>query len=200
MKERPILFSAPMVRAILEGRKTQTRRVVKLYDGNHADKAGCFRRALPGERGEWVQYCAAGAWTEVRCPYGAPGDRLWLRETWRPFYTDSAIYLADAGTHRLNASSEAEAKRMWPGWKPSIHMPRRHSRIDLEVTGVRVERLQDISEADAFAEGATREPITERSLFSARLMFQTLWGDINGVESWNANPRVWVVEFKRVTP
>ena len=207
MKERPILFSAPMVRAILDGKKTQTRRVVKLYDGNHANKAGCFRRALPGERGEWVQYCAAGAWTEVRCPYGAPGDRLWVRETWRPFYTDGAIYLADAGTHRLNAASEAEAKRMWPGWKPSIHMPRRHSRLELEVTGVRVERLKDITEKDAAAEGADEVGVetgaidasgNPREVGSYAAGFAELWASINGTDSWAANPWVWVVEFKRI--
>lgn len=206
MKERPILFSAPMVRVILEGRKTQTRRVVKqqpvggttLVEWNTTEKmfvpwnwhtggypSGGYRTGKP-----------------FACKYGVPGDRLWVRETYRQFYTDGAIYLADAGTHRLNASSEAEAKRMWPGWKPSIHMPRKYSRIDLEVTGVRVERLQVISEADAKAEGVIRNewswddgesPTTDRD------GFECVWVAINGRDSWDANPWVWVVEFKRST-
>lgn len=146
MKERPILFSAPMVRAILDGRKTQTRRICKAQPP--AD-------ALWGSNGAewmWLEDRDDVADRVIRCPYGVVGDRLWVRETWAPdprapMVDGVAVYRAtDAVT--LSAHG-ARVER----WYPSIHMPRWASRIALEVTGVRVERLNDISEADALAEG-----------------------------------------------
>ena len=187
MKERPILFSAPMVRAILSGAKTQTRRVVK---DKHDVAALDF-----GER--------------VRCPYGAPGDRLWVRATWRPDFMRPSQRRA---FYRADVVEEAVTK----AWRPSIHMPRWASRITLEVTGVRVERLHDITPSDAIAEGVERgpEPLEYmagtagwkdyerpgRCEANPASSFASLWRSINGAKSWAANPWVWVVEFKRVTP
>lgn len=194
MVERPMLFSAPMVRAILSGAKTQTRRVVK---PRKCPDFGCELAPceIAGEKGEDLHRL---------CPYGQPGDRLWVREAWldmaRPGYKPVYAYRAE-----LNSGEGFDVP---PGvrWRPSIHMPRAASRITLEITGVRVERLQAISEADAIAEGVpnqTRlighsaktgcawgppEPIAE---------YCTLWESINGPDSWAANPWVWVVEFKR---
>lgn len=182
MKERPILFSAPMVRALLDGSKTQTRRVFKAKNGG----VWPHKNDLPGMR----QILR-------NCPYGQPGDRLWVRETWA------------YGTHAM-ASKDPEAEGPWvyaadnmqahgrlcDRWSPSIHMFRTASRITLEITGVRVERLHDISEADAVAEGVgirCHSPM-------AVLEYSMLWESINGPGSWEANPWVWVVEFKRVAP
>ena len=210
MNERPILFSAPMVRAILEGRKTQTRRVVKdiIWD---AYEGPCRVRLTPEDlKGDDVRndFHDGG----IRCPYGAPGDRLWVRETWycddyrvqqgpylKPDDMDieearedgTLIYRASSGDHPYEAEQ--------PIWSPSIHMPRWASRIDLEVTGVRVERLQDISEADAEAEGCQNSLHLHGGRF-ANENFRWLWESINGDGSWDANPWVWVVEFRGIRP
>ena len=188
MKERPILFSGPMVRAILEGRKTQTRRIVKVRGGlEYIGPKGCEHE--PDSWG-YPHPCDDGYLTladGIKCPYGKPGDRLWVRETWAPAEWPPtgppAVYRADEG---MFASQ----------WKPSIHMPRAVSRITLEVVSVRVERLQDISEEDALAEGIT---LVERGT-SPVDQFNKLWESINGPGSWEANPWVWVVEFKRIEP
>jgi hypothetical protein len=190
MTSRPILMSAPMVRAILAGNKTQTRRVVKYAAPDLIDEDGWPLRDMSAD--------GAG---EVRsaCPYGQPGDRLWVRETWGEFRREPGrpIYRADDPL-ALGSSNP---------WKPSIHMPRCYSRITLEITGVRVERLQDISEADAKAEGApcVDEVSGHEVLFpqhskagTYRLGYRALWEQINGPGSWDANPWVWVVCFKRV--
>lgn len=198
MKERPILFSAPMVRAILEDTKTQTRRIVKPQPPAGTLSVSTWHHPDEDEKGPhfWPfgEDEILPGWS-IPCPYARKmGDQLWVRETWRPFYTDSAIYLADAGTHRLNAPTEAAAKASWPGWKPSIHMPRRHSRISLEVTTVRVEKLVSISVYDAVNEGWSKAcPDTPGVWYSK------LWEEINGPGSWAANPWVWVIEFKKVT-
>lgn len=198
MKERPILFSGPMVRAILAGTKTQTRRVVK---ERHIDAAPPVH---------FFQYL------RENCPYGQPGDRLWVRESWR------TVAEADNTAPRdLNAAYrywyEADAPHQigFGKLRPSIHMPRAASRILLEITAVRVERLHNISEADAQADGVERvvvgsgwrrycDPDSEEvgvpPCGDARRSFRSLWKYINGAESWNANPWVWVVEFKRVRP
>lgn len=190
MKERPILFSAPMVRAILAGNKTQTRRVVKdvgLY---------AIEPSIHGHETSRRELAALAS----RCPYGQPGDRLWVRETFCPDWSDKPIYKADGGS----AMSAGYAKE--PRWRPSIHMPRCASRLTLEITGIRVERLQDISEADARAEGArcADEATGREVLFpsssncgSYRLHYRDIWDQINGPGSWEANPWVWVVEFRR---
>lgn len=181
MKERPILFSAPMVRALLAGTKTQTRRVCKLE----------VRSGMPEPEMLSLLRC---------CPYGKPGDRLWVRETWNRFDGwEGYFYAADDHSFGIGADDDPDhipehALR----WKPSIHMPRAASRITLEVTGVRVERLQEISEADAKAEGAAMHNSPAAMLTGYRTGYRLLWDSINGPGSWDANSWVWVVEFRRV--
>ena len=215
IKERPILFSAPMVRAILEGRKTVTRREVK----------GSGLVWLDNFLAEYV----ANPENNL-CPYGNSGDRLWVRETWYcdHFEVQKGPYLRPDDMHDLDQSREdgelvyaadglAPYEQEQPTWKPSIHMPRWASRILLEITDVRVERLQDISEKQARAEGivgvAFRPddgwPICAGYMVgpddemtglqtTAAKAFAGLWDSVGG--DWSANPWVWVVEFKRVTP
>lgn len=201
MKERPILFSGPMVRALLDGRKTQTRRVCKVRDqrdtslgagafhgGAHNPKYWAFRpwnafELLQGNGDPLPDYA-------LRCPYGAPGDRLWVKETfgWVKGNGRRTVFRADGDPVRDDGSTIEGMK-----WKPSIFMPRHESRLTIEVTEVRVERVQDISEADAIAEGCA-----ECGWDTARDEFAGLWESINGAESWTANPWVWVVSFKAV--
>lgn len=178
MKERPILFSGAMVRALLDGTKTQTRRMVKPQP-----------RILAGELLCWKDDALTDDQMAELCPYGQPGDRLWVREAWMDLRgVDGAVgpcmYRATFG----NAPDGGK-------WRPSIHMPRWASRITLEVTGMRVERLQDISEADARAEGVSRAQCPD---WHATTDFRAIWESINGPGSWDANPWVWVVEFKRL--
>ena len=193
--DRPILFSAPMVRALLAGTKTQTRRVVKPRKDRDM---GC--ELAPSELAGEVN----GG--EFRNAYCAPGDRLWVRETWRDagnawHYAADGMLLPKQRDRDLQAFLAARAPLTWESytWKPSIHMPRAASRITLEVTGVRVERLQDISEADAQAEGC--EPMHLDDLGQTwrtyKRGYQALWEQINGPGSWDANPWVWCVEFRR---
>ena len=203
MKERPIIFSAPMVRAILAGTQTQTRRVVK---PEPVASVSSIYRPFAHEPNNWQGYAHNVGFVRWygRCPYGQPGDRLWVREAWAPHpQAPETIF--------YRATVEAEPGfPVWSGpWKPSSHMPRFASRITLEITSVRVERLQDISEADAAAEGVT--PKWEPG-FSGRLMealggfsfrpaasaYADLWESLHGPGSWDANPWVWVVEFKRI--
>jgi hypothetical protein len=194
MKERPILFSAPMVRAILDGRKTQTRRVCKVQPVVRPDLSPSGLLAWLVDAGTYMFGDKPMPEFVNRCPYGRPGDHLWVREAFvfclddkfGPI-PDSVIYRADEG----NAD--------WShGWKPSIHMPRCASRILLEITSVRVERLNDISEADARAEGYAEIPGSANQMAPAA-WFEGLWESINGPGSWNDNPWVWVVEFRRVS-
>lgn len=241
MRERPILFSAPMVRAILDGRKTQTRRVVKNHvysNGFHFDgrEILCHSDYLPPsamlmdvKRGK-LQYAISNleGW-EAESPYGISGDRLWVRETWGigsrpdPWGGYEGIeYRADVEwtepdehlpCHKVETPDGVCLSDYRSGWKPSIHMPRWACRLKLEITGVRVERLRDISEADARSEGADGlqwdgEP-GHADLIDWPLMehanpyrngFALLWESINGDGAWASNPWVWVVEFKRVSP
>jgi hypothetical protein len=171
IKERPILFSAPMVRAILDGRKTMTLRLMvdveAFLAGDDETVAGCF------------------------CPYGQPGDRLWVRET----FMIHGGEIAFAATDQPLVGCDK--------WKPSIFMPRLASRITLEVVAVRVERLQDITEHDAELEGAAMREHFEKAkhghpLQPHKTAFAWLWNKINGRDSWAANPWVWVVEFARL--
>lgn len=220
MKERPILFSSPMVRAILAGTKTQTRRVLPTMET-------LGRVEYPGKRDRkgyshvnWLDTAAGIAAAIAECRYGQPGDRLWVRETWMPDaprngeWNDTAFY--GCGMSPLSDIPECYRKP-WHclyrathdgcemvGWKPSIHMPRWASRITLEVTGVRVERLQDISEADCQAEGIESYALNGRqptdgngSLHLPAGYYRYLWESINGPGSWEANPWVWVVEFRK---
>lgn len=200
MKERPILFSAPMVRAILEGKKTQTRRrVVGQRDME-------FDPADPHFGPYWLSYAAEaeGEDAKVRCPYGKPGDRLWVREAWAVQHEYDAFAPSEIGASarwHYAATEDLGGLRR----RPSIFLPRRGSRITLEITDVRVERLQQISEDDAIAEGVTPTmPIYgDCGGFEhqgGRDAFWRLWESIHGPDSWNANPWVWVMEFRRVGP
>lgn len=225
MSENPILFSASMVRAILDGTKTQTRRIVKPqpepHDPNDRMKnyAGCApARECYGPRlhGRFGAYFG---WNFILSPYGKPGDRLWVKETWRTWR--SLDHLSPKGI-APGAAIQYEADQWNQGFglqdsgriRQSIFMPRWASRIELEIVSVRVERLQDISEEDAIAESsyldrcsclprkADKSPID--SMFQQHWChihgqeFRHLWKSINGEESWAANPWVWVVEFKRI--
>lgn len=192
MKERPILFNAPMVRAILSGAKTQTRRICKFKDASGAD---------------FSTYSHEPMAALVRmCPYGRPGDRFWVRESFRQAYektnfSNGIVFRADA----LKACGMEEYSD-WYKWKPSIHMPRCFSRIALEITEVNVERLQDISESDAIAEGCAAsgwtpsysnpDNATGADSKSAKDEYAELWESINDVGSWRVNPWVWVISFK----
>jgi hypothetical protein len=204
MKEHPILFSAPMVRAILNGRKTQTRRVVKPHD-----KGWTYSIVDDSEDGiQWL-YDAdeAGDWHRCSCPHGKPGDKLWVRET--HLITSSKVeYRAD-----YHQEIEAEDRGRGLRWRPSIFMPRCASRITLEITDVRVERLREISEADAQAEGVivTKSHVQCAREFDelrpdlptispAQQAYCELWESINGAKhSWASDPWVWVLTFKRLS-
>ena len=192
MKERPILFSAPMVRAILEGKKTQTRRVWK-QPTSLCMKDDCLYATEHDARQSFNPI----ARDEIVCPYGQRGDRLWVRETWQYSWAPEDADLKDCYIYKADFPEYKATP-----WRPSIHMPRAASRLTLEVMGVRVERLQDISEDDASAEGCPL-PMRQRKQYvdrddTAYGWFRQLWKVINGVESWDQNPWVWVVEFKKV--
>lgn len=232
MKERPILFNGEMVRAILEGRKTMTRRIIKpqptkedyklmrnIESSNKKDKDLFFW-------GKFENYRLVGRdHVHFKCPFGEIGDRLWVRETW--LYDtfmegeesddipqkNRVIYRATNPNYPMTVGS-------WK-WKPSIFMPRRASRITLEITNIRVERLNDISEEDAISEGIVginvpsggddyydywrnyaipqnREDLFPWFISKPIQSFKSLWESINGKDSWEQNPFVWVIEFKKV--
>lgn len=206
MKERGIIFKAEMVRATLDGSKTQSRRIVK----GEAEFIDCLTGDCPHEK---QRECDAAIAAE--CPYGVAGDRLWVRETlkrvgkWMFYAADGTA--VQVGNH--------DCKWEWQRAKlPSIHMPRWASRITLEITGVRVERVQDISEEDAWAEGCKRGLPTDNGGYfpaeelddandprssatgwdCARDWYGDLWDSINGKGAWDANPWVWVLKFKKL--
>ncbi|AOI89006.1 hypothetical protein [Burkholderia pseudomultivorans] len=214
MTERPILFSGPMVRAILEGRKTQTRRVFKMPTGLGWYVSGTARGEETGDLCdlEGPGWCSID---ELACPHGSVGDRLWVRETtydverngWvGPVYVES-----DEGAHAAawgwGESDDPDYIEPYELRKrPAIHMPRSMARITLEITGVRAERLQSISEPDARAEGVT---IVDHHLRGYRAdayrppsirAFHELWDSLNATRGhgWDTNPWVWVIEFKRI--
>lgn len=213
-KERPILFSGPMVRAILDGRKTQTRRVMRT---NHVGYSAFYRwDGEPYRRAMMRCTNESAPGTSVFCEdnrFGVPDDRLWVRETFATAVPGCERGLAYRADHR-DPRGDGPAHPM--RWRPSIHMPRWASRITLEIVDVRVERLHDITEEDARAEGvdwARPEPFGERwgddredprevgygSGSFALDNFRRLWSSINGAESWAANPWVWRIEFRRLT-
>jgi hypothetical protein len=208
--DRPILFSGEMVRAILEGRKTQTRRVIKkTVDFTSQDKLPknwiWAKHMLPDEDAEFIGVPV--------CPYGIPGDRLWVRETWQVEYrgdsTDgSTAYVVTYKADKSKNWLRVDEKEYWKYhklfdknsvWHPSIFLPRLASRILLEVVSIRVEMVQDISLTDINAEGT---PFTlhrdKRPYGSRREHFQRLWDSINSNHQWFRNPWVWVIEFKRI--
>ena len=201
MKEHPILFNGEMVRAVLGGRKTQTRRVIlpqptkqdgKTWLALIGDNAYMYSGQKPN--GEFWQMPI------FKCPYGQPGDRLWVRETWREV---GSAMMSDDSIPKLKCDVRYCADDPLDGpWRPSIHMPRWASRITLEVVAVRVERVQDITEADARAEGVTLrydDPNrVDRRCPKYAEAFHTLWDSINASRGygWDANPFVWVVEFQ----
>lgn len=194
-----------MVRAVISGAKTQTRRIA-------STRQCVLGEEFPGPRGSdgfsraYLMHRASDrAGMLALCPYGQPGDRLWVREAWRT--------VADAD--RLPPRNLTTAHRIWheadephqPGagkYRPPMFMPRWASRVTLALTGVRIERLQDISEADAMAEGSRSwaleqdTPVKDIAAGETRLIFRQLWEQINGPDSWDANPWVWVVEFRRL--
>lgn len=287
MKKRPILFSAPMVRALLDGSKTQTRRIVKwsgpkgfphFFDAAFVDSpAGVNRLCVPYHHPDDQDSADGNPSHRHYCPYGDPGDRLWVRESFaiemmlRSERSASVLFKADGAFYRAySADKRHHVSAFRDSWvlqgrdkghcfapskfKPSIHMPRWASRITLEITGVRIERLQDISEADAAAEGVDFGPdkrhawgqnkkwlaghcrdcegwnpaakqktaacgyfhgdetdvrdhrgagcstsfVLRKSSEPKKFQFEFLWTEINGASSWDANPWVWVLEFKRV--
>ena len=211
MKERPILFSAPMVRAILGGHKTMTRRVAI---PRHDDRTPCEHWSGGYCEPEAImsRHCEHGS--EGRpCPYGCPGDRLWVKETWKPhcegpisdefplgtcvkYRADGAMVKPTAWTNEQGAWCEAREES--EQWRSPLHMPRWASRITLEVTGVRVERVQDISESDARCEGI--DAYVKDGF--ARAEFVCLWNSINEKRGfgWDVNPWVWVIEFRKTLP
>ncbi|WP_236237823.1 hypothetical protein [Pseudomonas faucium] len=253
-KERPILFSGPMVLAIVAGRKTVTRREIKPRMRSadtqfelHQQPDGSWR---PLHTFDESCMDAQGTEHPIVCPYGRTGDRLWVRETWLEDPEDDGTWaytqhmgckgspLSDI-PKRFQKPEHCIFRASWEGpdmlWRPSIHMPRWASRILLEVTDVRVERLQDINDEQAQAEGMvytdfglqerpgrasidggkTFHPLKpqqapgwhagdathpDQCLDRARWAFANLWEKINGENSWDANPWVWVVEFKRIEP
>lgn len=226
MKQRPILFSTPMVQAILEGRKTQTRRVVKPQPPvENIDEEPCIDYDRGVEKGSMENPVIYAEWAEwqdefvnnttepieshcVYSPFGKEGDVLWVRETFRPKGHSFPI-----GEHfEYKATAEADGNPTDEPWKPSIFMPKDAARIWLRIANVRVERLQDISEEDAIAEGVDElfdSSVEERwknyglepynkPLNDPASSFMTLWWRINGIDSWELNPWVWVIEFERI--
>lgn len=209
MTERPILFSAPMVRAILDGRKSQTRRAVKPVPPAHMPWNAGLRenRSLQPDSWVWATDSSGCWWPHARgmpCPYGTVGDRLWVRET---YTTGNGVVHA----HRINYRADDEWKPPGATWRSPRFMPRTASRITLEITGVRVERVQDISRDDAIAEGLIRKEGVletwwqnglerEGTFLSPVECYRELWDSINGKRApWASNPWVWVISFRRVT-
>ncbi|AOP43694.1 morphogenetic protein [Edwardsiella piscicida] len=209
MKDLPIIFNDEMVRAILSGTKTMTRRPVK-------DRClELFEVAASVGECHSLQFCdiadeRSQPYYREFCPFGAVGDRLWVREAYQgPLfdYEQMEAYLEDNSKfekqeyceYRADGGSRPEYydgdDNLRHGWRPSIHMPRWASRITLEITDVRVERLQDITEGDARSEGVT---LSNPRILSHRDEFRQLWGDIYGCDGWRSNPWVWVIAFKRV--
>ncbi|WP_164052519.1 hypothetical protein [Serratia marcescens] len=215
MKERPVIFNGDMVRAIINGRKTQTRRVIA-----NVIPDNCIPLQKPTKTKDGIYTHVMDAPGHGLCPFGKVGDRLWVRETWADVNHDghpAIAYRADGGLRAIGEDDGEEEdpnlEKYWfaqwyadlisgaeGNWRPSIHMPRWASRITLEITAVRVERLNDISHEDAKAEGCCYGRgggIPDFAVTPAD-HFPTLWASIYGEESWGANPWVWVIEFRRL--
>lgn len=227
-KEHPILFSRPMVRALRDGSKTQTRRGCKPQPIADARFVGGHH--LPAtKRNPGQEISVEAPYVHIACPYGQPGDRLAVRETfyawghWTKRYSEKKRReewhfvdetMGTGKAYRYEADEKLPRRKRElheVGWwkRPAIFMPQTASRITLEITSVRVERLQDISEADAIAEGCTQNhngyywggphPVSGlKQLATAKGAYQDLWESINGPDSWAANPWVWAIEFRRL--
>lgn len=200
MKERLIPFKTPMVRALLDGTKTQTRRIVKPRPPAVVQSV---YRPFPAEPNNWQGYGDGLIHWYGSCPYGAPGDRLYVKEAWRvPSMFDTL-----PGSAFTSAQIWYEADDGYKGagrYRHARFMPRWAMRITLDITDVRVERLQEISTEDAIAEGVDVHPDHHRkprtSIYSPVQAYRDLWEQINGPDSWAANPWVWVVSFRRIAP
>ncbi|SAL01576.1 hypothetical protein AWB80_08157 [Caballeronia pedi] len=232
MKETPILFSSEMVHAILSGKKTQTRRMVvpgRGYQSTWLDVETINSsprlytcHTNPDRRfGAQMEHPRGGPLGWVASPFGQPGDRLWVRETWQhsnhplgPFDEDCTVfYRADYLDDPHGPDGEKSPEGKYRTWRPPIHMPRAAARITLDITAIRVERLQDIDDADALDEGASYRPAPNELSHggwthdgwyvhdSARESFRTLWNGLNAARGcgWDVNPWVWVIEFARKT-
>ncbi|MDP0955794.1 hypothetical protein Q6315_12315 [Klebsiella pneumoniae] len=228
MKERGMIFNGEMVRALLSGRKTQTRRIVKGTDGavkfcKEWDINGKEVFVVLGEKDHTGMNPVLGA---ISCPFGAVGDRIWVRETWATLGNEDGCCIdwednlckgderSAARIYRASCEQRPGDYGLWSipddaywkphtkehkfegAWRPSIHMPRWASRILLEITDVRVERLKSISDGDAIREGCSTADMMSGDCVAD--VFARLWVSIYGSDSWNANPWVWVIEFKRV--
>ncbi|EPY7067884.1 TPA: hypothetical protein MYN16_000807 [Klebsiella pneumoniae] len=209
MKERGMIFNGEMVRAILDGRKTQTRRPIKWKQTRFTE----IGEREDGSKWPWSEDAEHACDFWHPCPFGAVGDRIWVRETW----AEAGASAPDLKLYRANYPEHVPSiyENVPPAeeirWTPSIHMPRTASRILLEITDVRVERLNAISEEDAEAEGIDMEAlydsqdcydcIADHNMTGRPTVtgaFKYLWESIYGEEGWKSNPWVWVIEFKRV--
>lgn len=230
MKSKPILFSREMVLAILDGRKTQTRRALK----RQPDSLETFVGAVETKAGVWgwhyknpdadSKFFPNGVIEKqnIKCPFGKVGDLLWVRENWststqwngtKPSELPFAPDQKDGAIFYQADYTESDIADMGP-WRPSIFLPQRYARIELEITDVRVERLNDISHDECVSEGIERlnsigyfrscgfKDYSGRSegFLNSRESFQSLWQSINGAESWNSNPFVWAISFRKVSP
>lgn len=225
MKQRPILFSTPMVQAVLDKTKSQTRRLKGLDDINKNPDDYVFNGFGHTQKGVFgaLFMHKSGLINLIPCPFGIVGDVLWVRETWNKVIiwgVDDEPH-ADIQPEFIFKASEGDVIEDNEGniikWKPSIHMPKKACRIWLQITDIRVERLQSISEDDAKNEGVEgwieerlKSKPTHYKVYyhdddddstyssSAITSFETLWQKINGKNAWNANPWVWVIEFKQI--
>lgn len=211
-------MNAEDVRATLAGRKTHVRRIIKpqppcecsyTINGNQSHALCYDTNSGIGPKTIWVPPTPKSKDHRLSCPFGAPGDELWVREAWRPVGPWECR--KDGATIQYRSDGEYLRKTGWPDsfriktsdrrdkWYPSIHMPRWASRITLELTSVRVERLQDISEEDAEAEGIAfmRDIPDADEMLTAKQLFKILWESINGPGSWDLNPWLWVLEYNR---
>ncbi|EPY7180480.1 morphogenetic protein [Klebsiella pneumoniae] len=228
MKERGMIFNGEMVRALLDGRKTQTRRIMKVQpESNQLGLLLITDSTKHSDIGKyhWAESNATGNHVRSKlfsCPFGAVGDRIWVRETWSSdfanYYPNDRVWYAADNNRRLDIEVVDGVRGIYSPesdvhvpfrWQPSIHMPRWASRILLEITDVRVERLNAISEKDATAEGVPPAGsllpdypgtfLTPKGDFAtAKVAFQRLWESIYGEEGWKANPWVWVISFERI--
>lgn len=222
MKHIPMLYSTTMVQALIANRKTKTRRTKALEEVNKRANDWVTPLQMPcTSDGKWVFTAEHGEAQQLRikCPYGKVGDVIWVRETFCPTGSDEYLnketnkpffYLADVEQEYLPSVNASMADYGWK-WKPNLHMPKLACRIFLEIVSVKVERLQDITEEDAIAEGVEQiadygttgyklytQPDAAFSDIDAKWSFESLWQSINGEQSWNDNPWVWVIEFKQI--